>query len=565
MILEKLVSKIKLYLNNHPFIASVVVFILIILSFFIIIVVYADGDPVMGDHYFHFEYADLLRTKGLDPVKNFDFIYSIAKDNKEHSRYAVSLFQISLIPFTFFKNKILGLNFADIFQASTFIAIVYYIMHKSKIKYPLIFTLLMFTSSYFVMRLLIGRAFVLAISFIFLEMYFGINKKCKVLFAVTLLHILWHQNTYFMPIAVIGAVEASRYLVTQKMHWKNIVSVVIAIITGMIFFPGFPNSLFSWLFNIFAIQSGNTVGADVQSIGGNELISKDFMRYFANDTILLASFVFDVVGIMYLYILQKQQNIVNDIRKYTIWSYALFLFMIVMMLGSISLSGRFYDFLYPTIFILAGYITTIFIKLKKIDINIVLLKFLKAGFLIVLFIIITNVFIKIYEKSNSFDALPAQKVAQWVANNSQDNDKVFLSNWGLFTIMFFNNHNNKYSMGIEPISLRNQNEEVYWKYYNIFRYNFYCEEQGDCKEELNIKKEQFKNLTKAKQKIAEKENSKKIINFIKNDFQSKFIISSSNSFSKTIKLNPKMIEKTFYVKSDKYKGQFMEFTVFKLK
>ncbi len=349
---------------------SMIVFVFIFIIFSGI-KLHANGDPLLGDHYFHFEYANLLRTEGLNPVKNFDFIYSITKENREHSRYAVSLFQISLIPFTFFKDKMLGLYLADIFQASTFIAIIYYVMRKSKVKYAFVFTILMFTSSYFVMRLLIGRAFVLAVAFIFLEMYFALNKRYGALFVVTLLHVLWHQSTYFMPLAVIGAVEASRYLVTNKIYWKNIVSVVVAIIVGMAFFPGFPNSLFDWLIGLFVIQSGNAIGADVQSIGGNELMSKDFMSYFASNIILLSVFIFDIIGIVYLYVLQKQTNIMTNIKKYMIWNYALFLFMIVMMLGSIALSGRFYDFLYPTIFILVGFIITTFIKLKKVNIDII--------------------------------------------------------------------------------------------------------------------------------------------------------------------------------------------------
>jgi hypothetical protein len=88
---------------------------------------------------------------------------------------------------------------------------------------------------------------------------------------------------------------------------------------------------------------------------------------------------------------------------------------------------------------------------------------------------------------------------------------------------------------------------------------------GDCKDELENQKEQFKNFSKEQKIVLEKDNSKKIIDFIKKDFKAKFIVSSSDSFSKTIELNPEMIEKTFYVESDKFKGNFMELTVFKLK
>jgi len=564
MVQNKLVQKINRYLNNHPFIVSMIIFICTFILFGFIRL-YASGDPLIGDHYFHLKYADLLRTRGWNVVKHFNFIYSIADDDVDNGRYALNLFQVSLIPFTFFKDKLLGLQLADVFQASSFIAIVYYVMRKSRVQYSGVFVLLMLTSSYFVMRLLIGRAFVLVTALIFVEMYFAIDKKYKALFATVLLHVLWHQNTYFMPVLVVGVVETSRYLMINKTYWKNVVAIILAIILATAFFPGFPMSLIDWISNIFEIQSGSISGSMAQSIGGNELISKDFMAYFADNSILLLSFVVGTVGTLFLYVLQKQESLTLDIRKNMVWVYSLFLFMIVTMLGTITISGRFFDFLFPTVFVLLGFITTIIMQLQKINIDKLLIKFLKTGFFIFIFAIITNVLIVVYAKSNSFDYEPTKKVTEWVMKNSEKGDKVFLYNWGVFTNMFFGNNYNRYSMGIEPTALKHQDESVYWKYYNIFLYNYYCEKESDCKKELENAKKQFKSLNEEQKKKAEKYNSRKIIEFVKNDFDANIIISNSDKFSKTIELNPEMIETTFHVKSDKFKGGFMEYTVFKLR
>ena len=130
--------------------------------------------------------------------------------------------------------------------------------------------------------------------------------------------------------------------------------------------------------------------------------------------------------------------------------------------------------------------------------------------------------------------------------------------------MFFSNYHNTYVTGIEPTALKNYDEQLYWKYYNMFNYHYYCEKQEDCKTEIEYRRNQI-GSDNEKRQILEKENGFKIINSIKNDFGARIIVSSNDYFTKTIESHPELIEEKFHVKSDKYKGPAMEFTVFKLK
>ncbi len=564
--MEKYLNKAKECWNNRPFIASIIVFLFIFTTFFLIFS-FAVGDPSVGDKYFHFQYANLLRTEGLGAVQHFDWINSSNVPN-EGGRYAVNLFQVSLIPFTYFSNWLFALHIADVFQMSIAISLIYYVMRKSRVKHPLFFTVIFFTSSYLLLRLLIGRAFILATALVFVEMFFAIEKKYKSLLAVIIFHILWHHNTYFMPLIVVGIVEASRYLVYQKFFIKNFIVTIIGIVVGMAFFPGFPYSLFSWMKNIFQIQSGGVVGVSSQSIGGTELASKDFMKHFVSNEIFLFFFIFSIVIVIFIYFLQKRgdalfENTYN--RKYVLWIYSLFIFMISTTFGTLVVSGRFFDFLLPTVFVLTAFIVTIITNSKKIVIEKTLRKWLTVGIWMFTFIIITNSFITIYTAANKFDYKPVGKAAKWIEDNSSGREKVFLRNWGNFPLIFFGNTNNVYSMGMEPMALKGHNERLYWKYYNMYTHNYFCEADGDCKEQLEVDKKALKKVDESVREKVEKMNSEKIINSIRYDFGSKFIVSDAESFTTTILLSPELIESYQTFASDKFKGRFTQFTVFKLK
>jgi hypothetical protein len=104
------------------------------------------GISFQDDHFFHFKLAYLLRTEGFGILNNFDWIY-LTKTAQEHLRYPISLFQIALVPFTFFKDMVLGLKVSDIFWASLSVSIIFYVLLKMKTKFP-IFSMLVLLSSF---------------------------------------------------------------------------------------------------------------------------------------------------------------------------------------------------------------------------------------------------------------------------------------------------------------------------------------------------------------------------------------------------------------------------------
>jgi hypothetical protein len=514
--------------------------------------VYSGNGPKVDDHYFNFKYAYLLTTDFTKATQDFDWI-ALTPEIESGHRYGVNLFNFSLIPFTYIDNWLVGLHIADAFYASCFLTLLYFVLRRASVRYPLFFAFASMSIFYFFDRILSGRSFVFVLALIFLQIYFAIEKKYKYLFFAVFFHILWHQNTYFMPVIIVILVELSRYIVERKIYIKNIVVTPLAIVVAMMFYPGFPGSVFGWMTNIFKIQHSSI--AEQTPISGGELWPKNINEYIVDNVFLMLFLIFVIVASVIVFVdIYKHKKDYDVNKKYLIWICSLFLFILFCLCGSVFVSGRFFDFLIPAIFVSGAFLISILYKRinDKEDIFQKILKITMTSTLVIL--IWQNIFIN-FKEATKFDYEPAGKVAQWIEKESNNKrEKVFLYNWSVFPLMFFENSNNVYSMGIEPNSLKSKDEELYWKYYNIFRNRYYCEQMRDCRDEYEKLNDDEK-----------KENGRKIINSIKNDFGAKFIVSTSGLFTNILLQNLDLVDVYIAFTSDELSGEFVEYSVFKLK
>ena len=565
---NKYVDYIKKYWSR-PIFASLTIFVLFF-GLLVTIFVISEGDPIPDDQYFHFKYAYLLRTQGWDVVEHFRWIQS-SPEPTGGGHYAVNLFQGSLIPFTYFSDWLLGLRVAEAFYASIVVALIYYIMRKERVRYPLFFTLLLASSTFFMARILLGRAFVLILGLIFLEMHLAIHRKYIPLIVIVILHVLWHQNTYFLPFMMVGIVEFSRYFVEKKIDIKNMFVTVCGIIVGMMFFPGFPRSLISRMSNLFGIKENISGGSAGGALGGGELITVDFSSYFLGEMTMFILLVGSIGLLVFLYFKQKEDEgkkkrkrkfgMIN--KTYLHWVYSLLIFLSIVLFGSMMIMGRFFDFVFPAAVLLSAFIVAILLESKFISLKNSTIEWMSMLVWVFVDVLFAGAMFIVYKKSNTFDYEPAKLAAQWIDENSDAGEKVYLNNWSNFNMMFFANSNNVYSMGIEPYSLRLYDESLYWKYYNLFKHKYYCELQGDCEEEIV---DTFENLDEEQTAELVKENGRKVVNSIKNDFGANFIVSDSKLLNVVVSLNPELIEDQFEIRTDKFdKKGHMEFMVFKLK
>lgn len=529
-------------------------FFVFCIVFFVLAIIYINspGISAIDDHFFHFKYAYLLRTEGWNVVKNFDWIY-YTKTAQEHDPYPVSLYNLALIPFTYAKDMILGLKISDAFWASLSLSLLYYVFRKIRIKFSLFFVSLVASSYFFLSRMMLGRAFVLIVPLVFLEIYLATEKKYKKLFFVSIFHVMWHFNTFFFPIVVALIVEIARSIELKKISLKSILYSGAGSIMGLLILLNanfFKYAKFQ-IAALFDAQLSSTAGMKGE---GTELYVKDSLTSFwTSSNIIFLLAVISIGLTIYFYVSRRNKNILEKKEEHSqkyVYMYATFIFLLILILSSMVLSGRFYDFFIPASVFLTAIVFSIMIEEKKVAMDPLVFKYLAVAVIIFFVFNITTNLVNFKTHSASVDYEKFFKAADWVKNKSENKEIIFLQNWSWFTVSFFENSKNVYTMGMEPRGLFQYSPELYWKWYNIFNHNYYCAEKKDCSEEVKSLNEKFSKADDNQKKEISKENSGKIINSIKNDFHSRFIISNSAQFNGVINLNPNLIEEKFEAKSE---------------
>lgn len=506
--------------------------------------IFIDGEPRRDDEYFHFKLAHNIRTEGWDVVRCFDAIYLRGQEGT-CSRYEVNLYNLSLIPFTLIEDHNFALRIMNAFMAAATFALLYALMKKNNVRHAFLFALLLLTFNIFVLRMVHGRAYVLIVALVLWEMYFAVEKKYKALFALSLFHVLWHNGTYVFPLLITGIVEATRFVVSRHCAWKNIVAVVLAIICGKAFYPGFPQSLFSSFGELVNIQGGaSSTATESASISGSELEKKKLMDYFFTKMFLLIMIVINACVAAFVFMSHRIQVLhKHGIAERTVhWILSLAIFMMIVVVSNFWISGRFDDFMVPVVVVLFAQVVTVLFDGKFVTIDKYIAGYLLAAACITLSFMLSQSAVLVQKTSNANLYPAAKKTATWIRERSEPGEKVFLHNWTDFTLMYFYNSDSRYSMGIEPSMLKSRDVNLYWKYYNILRYAYYCDEPRDCEKDVNEAKKQNSMLTSEQIAARDKENSKKLIESIKNDFGARYVVSNSAALDQALMRNPELIE-----------------------
>jgi hypothetical protein len=538
---------------EKPIFAAVVVFF-VMFSAYAIIYIPSDGISAIDDHFFHFRYASLIRENGWSVIKDFPWI-SHSKMAQEHIRYPVSLFHFALIPFTLIKNPILGLKISDIFWASLTCSAFYYFLRKIRIRWALFYVLILLSFPYFASRILMGRALALTPVLILGEIYLANKRRYKSLFFLTAFHILWHQNTFFMPILAVGLVEISRYIIEQKFFLKNVFAVSLGTLFGMSLLPEFPDNIYIWLWvkNLIVLSRDIVNIPNMNKIEGSELSPANLLSFWSRSDMAVFFLILSVAIFIYFYLKDRKSDFFrgkqDDFGNWRIYTYPSFLLAFIFFTFSILASGRFLDFYFVgAVFLLALVLQRIFAE-KDAVVNSQLGNYIFFGVATFFFVAFLSSFSSIKENIRGNDYGGIKGSAEWIKERSSQGDVVFLYDWDSFPVAFFYNQKNYYTMGMEPKMLMSSNPSLYWKWHNIFLYNFYCSLPKDCAEEEGALMKSFDNNQEKIDEFA-KENSKRIIYSIKNDFESRFIISNSPQFNFVLQQNTDLLEDSFSYTSE---------------
>lgn len=484
----------------------------------------------LDDPLFHIRFAEIIKERGINAFRDFHWLYfsNISKDQSYFVYYSF-LFYLVLIPFTYIKPLILAIKLYGVFSFSLLFTTLYYFLLKIKIKKPFLWIIvtLALINHNMLSRFLVARSFTLAPALLLLELYFLYRKKYWGVFLISIIYFYWHTATFFFPLIVAALFVIFENFYGKKTDLKLVfnsaIGIFIAFVATALFAPGI-----FYVFNtIFGIFSDTIIGKNVGIAEGSELYPIEFFSYIKNNMLIMALFILAVVFEIrqYLYIRRNKKDflIYSSNGKQPLKG-ALFFLSLSFFLG-MFLTKRVEDFF---VFFSIAYIIISFNDiLKYIDIkNTVVKKSIISAFIIVCGYLFFGNLLFVQDKIASTRPYDLTKGAsEWIKNNTNKNEIIFHTTWNWFPLLFYYNTDNYYIVGLEPRVFYDYNHELYWAWWNISNNGYVCAEES-CNE---IKKEQQYYLRNEERKKGwHKKEGDKIADYIKNNFQSRFVLTSKS-------------------------------------
>jgi hypothetical protein len=511
---------------SKPYIQTAFFFVLI---FSILSLVYFSLDRFTShdDSFFHIRFAEILRTQGFGAFANFPWIqFSKIAQNQEYYIYYNFFFYLFIIPFTYIQPLFLGLKLYAIVFATLAFTGFYYILKKLGQSWPLLWTFTLFTliSGGLIQRSLLARPFVLAPTLLLL-LLLSLHRKNYWLAAITtIVYFYWHSATFFFPLGVTCVYLVFESIYKRKPSWKLLAYVggatLLSVGATILFTPGFVAYMRDIIFELLW-QVGSK--QEVQIIEGAELYGADFFDFLRGNSLMISLFIMATVLEIYGYFTRRKNGVAAtselDILRSTCFFLSLGLFW------ATFLSFRNADF-----FVWIAYL---FICLSLNDlfksINIASrtnLRSVQISFVIILVYLSSSQLLTLHTYIASREPYYSiQGSAEWLKNNTKAGENVFISNWGLFTRLFYYNTQNYYTMGIEPRFLYDMKPELYWQWVHMTRDGYACNKQ-ECPD-LQAKREQAVKYPSLRTSWNLNEGNE-IALIIKRDFRSQLIVVYQN-------------------------------------
>jgi hypothetical protein len=209
------------------------------------------------DGYFHIKYARLLPSIGF--VRQFKWA--------AHSIWATHfadkelLYHVFLVPFAWFGDLAVGLKYATVLLGAAAVVSFYLVLSLNKLRFPLVWTVLLCSAGpYFLHRLGAPRPHLLSITLLLWSVHLIINRKRIALAIVSVIYSLSY-TAFHLPLALSLVVSGQLFVTERKLDWRTPLTILGAVVIGMLVNPYFPNNLrIFWLQNFLvpwmALQGG---------------------------------------------------------------------------------------------------------------------------------------------------------------------------------------------------------------------------------------------------------------------------------------------------------------------
>ncbi len=403
------------------------------------------------DAYFHIKYA-WLHWKDFF-IEELPWLWHTI--HREEYRNHHLLFHYLLMPFTL-GDLMLGGKIASAFFLAGAWFMFYLILRTAGVPLALLWSLVGFLSSHtFVFRLSMLRIQSVALFFLLALFYFNMKKNFKAVFILSLLFVYLYDG-FPLALFIAGSFTLAEYLTERRFERGYLLSTGAGIITGMVVNPYFPENISSFFFNIyrtlFLKEEGIRLGIEWYPYTTWGVLEKMLLAFVALTLLFLflpfrgrirkEEFASLIILVGFLFLLFKSRRFIEYAPAFVMLSFSL------VVVRNISLK-----YALPLLLLFLPF------SLFHLD---------KAR----------------EDVKRSPSPLKYKGAALWLRENSSEGDLVFNADWDDFPFLFFYNHKNYYTVGLDPMYMYRYDRKLYRLYQRITK--------GKIKKPGRLIKERFR-------------------------------------------------------------------------
>lgn len=437
------------------------------------------SDP---DIFYHFAHADIYKNSG---ILRSDFPWLPYSAIGKYSADIWYGFHLTLVPFAFLQNHVLGMRLAGVFITFIFLILFYFSCALLKIT-PRFFWpfFALFSSPFFLYHMAMARPHVLSLGLNILLFAFLVSESVWGIFFSALTLTFLHLSLFWASFLIFGVWALIKILNERKLPAKEGLVLVAGILAGWVLRP---NPL------------GAAKLAYIQTVGLAIEKFKSVPLHFGSELFPLGSLVFNyfwlffavwLLAIIIFFRALSKRSVLMERQKTIIWASLTLSFIFFLMTALVA--QRSFDFWvsFGILFIGLVYTCRLYVRNFMIYLGIFIL-IISAGYSIYQRNVILN--------SIGWETGRFQKAGDWLKNNSQAGDVVFNLSWDYFPEIFFWDSKNFYISGMDPIFQYSFDKKLYWEAYYLETgktAGFTCPatvcEEKDLKDTYAVLKNDFK-------------------------------------------------------------------------
>lgn len=471
------------------------------IAFMVFLVLQATPYFADPDSFYHAKMALLIRDQGI--VHHFPWLQLTTLG--QHYTDQHFLYHVLLIPFVTWFPPLLGLKLATVFFGATLFTTIYWMFRQFKVRWPLLFVLLLLAIRPFTFRVSLAKAPSTSLIFFFIGLTWIFQYRLRRLFALAFAYVWYYGGFPLLGVAaglaagvswlynrfhrlrshefvqkVLSLVShRSRRSRLRRPNLEMLLTVAGGLAAGLLFNPYFPNNLhFYWqqLVNIGIINFQHVIGV------GAEWYPYSFGDLAANGAIASLIILLALLAILFQTKRQSKQT------------WALFLLTIFFLVLTLK-SRRYVEYYIPMAMVFGA--MAISDALRGVSDRTLLSELGKLfrpgwrrwlGALLAVYVIFGVGYIvgrdfrnERADLNQGFALTKFQKVGAWMTANTPIGSRIVHSDWDEFPPLFYADSHNTYIVGLDPTFLYKANPDTYWAWANITLGKF----SGDLKKAVS--------------------------------------------------------------------------------